>query len=153
MMKQRTKPGAARRSITALAAGLALLLSGSSMPSDPDGSLPPLSGASANLWGALAIDSNQGPSWGWAVDYETVQAASQSALARCEVQSCQVVMTFTNQCGAFAADQARGSTIYGWAKTSSSNSARNMALDYCRQRGGTSCIVRVWGCTSSPLDS
>ena len=68
-MKQRTKPGAARRSITALAAGLALLLSGSSMPSDPDGSLPPLSGASANLWGALAIDSNQGPSWGWAVDW------------------------------------------------------------------------------------
>ena len=115
-MKQRTRPGAARRSITALALGLALLLSGSSMPSDPESSLPPMSGTSANLSGALAIDSNQGPSWGWAVDYETVQAASQSALARCGVQSCQVVMTFTNQCGAFAADQTRGSTLYGWGR-------------------------------------
>ena len=56
MMKQRTKPGTARRSLTAFAVGLALLLSGFSMPSDPDGSLPPLSGASTNLWGALAID-------------------------------------------------------------------------------------------------
>ena len=152
-MKQRTKPGAAHRSITALAVGLALLLSGSSMPRDADGSLPPLSSASANLWGALAIDSNQGPAWGWAVDYETVQLASQWALSHCGVQSCQVVMTFYNQCGAFAADQSQGSTIYGWAKTNSAYAAQNMALDYCRQRGGTSCIVRVWGCTSSPLDS
>ena len=69
--------------MTALAVGLALLLPGCSMPSDPEGSLPPLSGTSGNLWGALAIDSNQGLSWGWAVDYETVQAATQSALARC----------------------------------------------------------------------
>ena len=150
MMKQRTQPGAAHRGTTALAVGLALLLSGSSMPSDPESSLPPLSGTSANLSGSLAIDSNQGPSWGWAVDYETVQAASQSALARCGVQSCQVVMTFTNQCGAFAADQTRGSTLYGWAKGSSASSTRNTALDYCRQGGGASCIVRVWGCTSRP---
>ena len=57
-------------------------------------------------------------------------------------------MTFYNQCGAFAADQARGSTIYGWAKTNTAYGAQNMALDYRRQRGGTSCIVRVWGCTS-----
>ena len=153
MMKQRTQPGTSRRGITALAVGLSLLLSGYSMPSDPESSLPPLSGTSANLSGALAIDSNQGPSWGWAVDYETVQAASQSALTRCGVQSCQVVMTFTNQCGAFAADQAPGSTVYGWAKGSSPFSTQNTALDYCRQRGGTSCIVRVWGCTSSPLNS
>ena len=150
MTKQRTKPGAGRRGITALAVGLALLLSGSSMPSDQEGSLPRLSGTSADLSGALAIDSNQGPAWGWAVDYETVQLASQWALAHCGVQSCRVVMTFTNQCGAFAADQARGSTIYGWAKTSSAYSAQNMALDSCRQRGGNSCIVRVWGCTGPP---
>jgi len=73
--------------------------------------------SSANLWGALAIDSNQGPAWAWAVDYETVQLASQWALSYCGVQTCRVVMTFYNQCGAFAADQGQGSTIYGWAKT------------------------------------
>ena len=98
------------------------------------------------LWGALAIDSNQGQSWGWAIDYPTVQAAKQRALAECG-QNCRVVMTFSNQCAAYAADQTRGSTIYGWAKDSTGTSARNRAMNECRNRGGESCIVRVWGCT------
>ena len=33
------------------------------------------------VWGALAIDSNQGPSWGWAIDYPTVNAAERRALS------------------------------------------------------------------------
>ena len=118
MLKKATKPGTARRGI--------------------DGALAV----------GFAIDSNQGPNWGWAVDYETVQLASEWAVNRCGVQSCRVVMTFYNQCGAFAADQTRGSTAYGWAKTNTAYAAQNMALDYCRQRGGASCIVRAWGCTS-----
>ena len=99
------------------------------------------------LWGALAIDSQQGNSWGWAIDYPTVQEAERRALAECG-GNCYVVMRFSGQCAAFAADQSRGSTIFGWAKDSSSARAKNAALNACRQRGGKSCVVRVWGCTS-----
>ena len=116
-----------------------------SSSSSPDAPVP-----TGTRWGALAIDSNQGPAWGWAVDYERLQLASQRALAECGLDNCHVVMSFHNQCGAFAADQAQGSTIYGWAKGNSAVSTQDAALDYCRQRGGTSCIVRAWGCTTRP---
>ena len=102
--------------------------------------------ANSTLWGALAIDSNQGPSWGWAINYSTVQQAEQRALAKCG-NNCHVVMRFSDQCGAFAADQEPGSTIYGWGKDNSSVAAQNRALSECRRRGGTSCRVRAWGCT------
>ena len=102
--------------------------------------------ANSTLWGALAIDSNQGPSWGWAINYPTAQQAEQRALAECG-DNCHVVMRFSDQCGAFAADQEPGSTIYGWGKADSREGAQNRALSECRRRGGTSCRVRVWGCT------
>lgn len=102
--------------------------------------------ANSTLWGALAIDSNQGSSWGWAINYPTVQQAEQRALAECG-DNCHVVMRFSNQCGAFAADQESGSTIYGWGKADSRVGAQNRALSECRRRGGTSCRIRVWGCT------
>ena len=99
------------------------------------------------LWGALAIDSNQGPSWGWAIDYSTLQEAERRALAECGGK-CRVVMRFSgDECAAFAADQERGSTVYGWSKEyDSSTGAQSRALDECRRKGGQSCIVRVWGC-------
>lgn len=116
----------------------------------PPASTPDAPTPTASRWGALAIDSNQGPSWGWAVDYGTVGEASRRALAECGVESCGVVMPFGNQCGAFAADQARGSTVYGWAKGASAVATQDAALAQCRRRGGTSCLVRVWGCNTRP---
>ena len=99
------------------------------------------------LWGALAIDSKQGPSWGWAIDYPTVQAAERRVLSECG-EDCHVVMTFSGECAALAADQTQDSTVFGWAKHyDDSAGAQNRAMDECRQRGGTSCLVRVWGCT------
>ena len=99
------------------------------------------------LYGALAIDSNQGPSWGWAINYATTQAADRRALNECG-SNCRIVMRFSNECAAFAADQAQGSTIYGWANGYNTDAgARNRATDECRKKGGTSCIVRAWGCT------
>ena len=35
-----------------------------------------------SMWGALAIDSNQGPAGGWAIDYKTRTEATQRAAAR-----------------------------------------------------------------------
>ena len=100
-------------------------------------------------YGALAIDSNQGDQWGWAVNQPTLPAASQRAIAECG-GNCRLVMTFIGgECAALAADQAQGSTIYGWAKEyDSSAGAQNRAMNECRQKGGTACIVRVWGCNS-----
>ena len=97
--------------------------------------------------GALAIDSNQGPSWGWAINYATSQAAERRALGECG-NNCGIVMRFSNECAAFAADQAQGSTSYGWAHGYDTGAgAQNRATDECRKKGGTSCIVRAWGCT------
>ena len=99
------------------------------------------------LHGALAIDANQGPSWGWAIDYPTTQAAERRALDECG-GTCRIVMRFSHECGAFAADQAQGSTSYGWANGYDTGAgARNQAIAECRKKGGTSCIVRAWGCT------
>ena len=111
----------------------------------PPASAPPPSPLASH--GALALDSNQGPSWGWAIDYPTPSAAAQRALAECG-GGCSIVMRFSDECAAFAADQAAGSTVYGWAKGYDSGGvARARAMAECSGKGGTSCIVRVWGCT------
>ena len=69
------------------------------------------------------------------------------ALSECGEQ-CRVVMRFSGECAAYAADQAAGSTAYGWANGFESGAgARGRALAECQQKGGTSCIVRSWGCT------
>ena len=99
-------------------------------------------------YGALAIDRNQGNQWGWAVDHQTPDGAAQRARSECG-GNCSIVMRFSGgQCGAYATDQERGSTIYGWGTASSSSGAQNRARSECRRRGGKSCLVRVWGCNS-----
>lgn len=135
----RTQPPANTGSVTSL-------LGGFTAPSSPPRGKkskrpkPP-------VYGALAIDSNQGPSWGWAINYATTQAAERRALNECG-STCRIVMRFSNECAAFAADQAQGSTSYGWAhRYDTGAGARNRATAECRKKGGTSCIVRAWGCT------
>ena len=126
--------------------GLASMLGGFKASSPPPGgkeAKPP----TPSVHGALAIDSNQGPSYGWAINYPTAQAARQRALAECG-DPCHIVMQFSNECAAFAADQAQGSTVYAWAHGyDDSVGAQNRATDECRKKGGTSCIVRAWGCS------
>lgn len=95
--------------------------------------------------GALAIDSNQGTQYGWADGYANIGEAEKRALSECG-SGCQVVLRFNNGCGAYAADQSRGSTAYGWGTGTSSSAAQNRALSECRSRGGSSCIVRAHGC-------
>ena len=96
--------------------------------------------------GALAIDANQGEAWGWAIDYPTPSAAAQRALSECGFD-CSIVMRFSDECAAYAADQTEGSTVYGWANGyDSEGGARAKAMAECGDKGGTSCIVRAWGC-------
>lgn len=101
--------------------------------------------------GALAVDEGQGEQYGWAVDYEGASAARAAALGECG-SGCRVVLTF-ERCGAYAADQAAGSTAYGWGESyASADGARERALSECRSRGGTSCLVRAWGCNGPVVE-
>ena len=101
--------------------------------------------------GALAVDERQGAQYGWAVDYETPVAARAAALGACG-SDCSVVLTF-NGCGAYAADQDADSTAVGWAESfASAAAARQAALAECRSRGGTGCIIRVWGCNGPVVE-
>jgi uncharacterized protein DUF4189 len=101
--------------------------------------------ASAN--GALAIDSNQGPRYGFSYDYPTMSGAERRALNECG-SGCRVVLRFSTGCGAYAADQARGSTVYGWGTARTGPGAQNRAMSECRAHGGSSCVVRAWACNS-----
>lgn len=97
--------------------------------------------------GSLAIDSNQGDQYGFAYDYPSTSESDARALNECGA-GCQVVQQFASGCAAYAADQAGGSSIYGWYTGSSASEVQSGALSECAAQGGTSCQVRVWGCNS-----
>jgi hypothetical protein len=102
-------------------------------------------GTQAMAAGALAIDSSQGNRYGFAHGYQSTNQAAEHALGKCG-NGCQVVLDFKSGCGAYATDQSRGSTAYGWGTASSGNAAQNHALSACQSRGGSSCMVRSWAC-------
>ena len=88
---------------------------------------------------------------GLAVDYETAGAAQGAALGECG-SGCSVVLTFA-RCAAYAADQAAESTAVGWAESyGSAAAARQAALSECSLRGGSGCLVRVWGCNGPVVE-
>lgn len=99
---------------------------------------------------SLAIDRRNGSRYGWAVDYESLSGSDARALAECKrgTSNCQVVLRFTGGCGAYAADQTKGSSVYGWGTAGSRNEAESRARAEARKRGGTSIVTRVWGCNS-----
>ncbi|MBL8523960.1 MAG: DUF4189 domain-containing protein [Betaproteobacteria bacterium] len=97
--------------------------------------------------GAIAIDSAKGSRWGVAYDHPNMASAENRALRECGA-GCKVVLRFPKGCGAYAIDRARGSTIYAWAGDNSRAAAERSAMSGCRNRGGTQCIIRAWGCNS-----
>jgi Domain of unknown function (DUF4189) len=102
----------------------------------------------ANAAGALAIDTNHGSHFGYSYGYARQGDANRRAIQECGAHGCHVVVQFRHACAAYAADQTRGSTAYGWGIQSSRFAAQNRALAECAVRGGrgSSCIIRVWGC-------
>ena len=101
--------------------------------------------------GALAINSRQGSQWGWAVDYETADAAREAALRECGY-GCSVVLTFEG-CAAYAADAAAAGTALGWGESNTSRyQAEQSALSECGLRGGSECRVVALGCNGPVSD-
>lgn len=105
--------------------------------------------------GALAVDTNQGAHFGYSYGYASQGDANRRAVRECGAPRCHVVVEFEHACAAYAADQSRGSTAYGWgwqspgiAGSSGEIRAKRRAISECASRGGSNanCIVRVWGC-------
>lgn len=105
-------------------------------------------GAQAMAAGALAIDSLQGEKYGFSFNHPTTDQAEKRALRECG-SDCAVVLRFRAECGAYAADQAKGSNAYGWGTGATSSIVQQRALSECRARGGSSCKVRSWGCDAT----
>ena len=115
-------------------------------------SLLSLLGAPAMAAGALAIDSSQGEKYGFSFNHPSSEQAEQRALRECG-SDCAVVLRFRAECGAYAADQAKGSNAYGWGTGATSAVVQQRALSECRAKGGSSCKVRSWGCDATKASS
>jgi len=98
----------------------------------------------AHAFGALAVDSNQGDAYGFSFAQANPEAARNAAVAKCG-KDCKAVVYFRNICAAYAADQAEGSTVYGWGYAPNKERAQALAMSYCK-KNGSACIIRVWAC-------
>ncbi len=104
-------------------------------------------GTQAMAAGAIAISDRYGSQYGFSHDYPDRRSANQAALSECG-DGCKVVLNFDSGCGAYATDQAAGSTVWAWGTGTSGDGAQDRALSECESRGGTSCQVLAWSCNS-----
>ena len=98
----------------------------------------------ADAFGALAIDSHHGSSYGFSFQQPSAEAARNLAVSKCGA-NCKAVVYFRNTCAAYAADQAEGSTVYGWGYAPNKEKAQSLAMGYCKKTG-SACQIRVWAC-------
>jgi hypothetical protein len=94
----------------------------------------------ASATGALAIapgGTGYGSSWG----YDSRSAAGNSAISACR-GTCQVVLYFSGNCGAYASGGGTNATGTG----GSESAAENAALRSCQSKGGSNCRVVVSAC-------
>lgn len=111
-----------------------------------------LTGSHAIAAGSLAIDTLQGEKYGFSFNHSSANQADQRSMRECGAD-CAVVLRFSGECGAYAADQAKGSNAYGWGTGSSSANTQARAMSECRAKGGSSCTVRAWGCDATTATS
>lgn len=102
-------------------------------------------GSQAMAAGSLAIDTLQGEKYGFSFNHPSSDLADQRSIRECGTD-CSIVLRFAGQCGAYAADQAKGSNAYGWGTGTTSANTQARAMSECRDKGGSSCKVRAWGC-------
>ena len=93
--------------------------------------------------GAIALQRDSGR-FGYASDAATSRAAKLEALKQCADPRCEVVVTFTNACGALARNPARGAKGYFPASGAVRQEAETKALRLCAARA---CELVTWACT------
>ncbi|MGB4116519.1 MAG: DUF4189 domain-containing protein [Polaromonas sp.] len=94
------------------------------------------------------MDTLQGEKYGFSFNHPSVDQADQRSMRECGAD-CSVVLRFSGQCGAYAADQTKGSNAYGWGTGTTSANTQARAMSECRAKGGSSCKVRAWGCDAN----
>ncbi len=90
--------------------------------------------------GALAV-SPGGTGWGSSWGYDSRSAAGGSAISACR-GTCQVVLYFSGNCGAYA----KGGSVSATGTGSSESAAKNAATRACQSKGGSNCRVVVSAC-------
>src|SRR5882757_1886243 len=98
----------------------------------------------ARAAGALAIGSCG--AFGEAFDFGSIEQASQSALSKCQGESCRVVTTAKRGCAAFAVDFTNPCGAHGWGKGPRLGRSQNEALEACYKDGGKECVIRTFFC-------
>jgi serine/threonine-protein kinase len=93
-------------------------------------------------FGAIAFSQGSG-AVGYSYDYVSSEDADRSALNSCG-HDCNVVVWFSNACGALAVGAGRG---YGATWAGSQLEAENMAMSRCGANT-TNCDIVRWVCTS-----
>jgi hypothetical protein len=98
----------------------------------------------ARAAGALAIGSCG--AFGEAFDFNSIDQATQSALSKCQGESCRVVTTAKRGCAAFAVDFVNPCGAHGWGKGPRLGGSQNAALEACYKDGGKECVIRTFFC-------
>lgn len=98
----------------------------------------------ARAAGALAIGSCG--AFGEAYDFRTIEEARQSALTKCQGNSCRVVVTVKRGCAAFAVDFTNACGPHGFGKGPRLGRTQNDALRSCYKDGGKECVIRTFFC-------
>ena len=95
----------------------------------------------------VAIAVGKCDRYGYTYGYGAMGAARAAALRNCAANgdsSCQVVVSLSGACGAFAVSGKCGAR--GWAFAPTRARAEDLALSYCERYGGQGCTVRMWVC-------
>jgi hypothetical protein len=95
-------------------------------------------------YGAIAYDPGTHRD-AWTFNHRTPRGAEEDALRRCGSRGCRVVLQIgPGMCGALATEE-RG-TAWGSADRPRREEARIAAVENCRRRSSTPCVVRVTDC-------
>jgi hypothetical protein len=98
----------------------------------------------ARAAGALAIGTCG--AFAEAFDFGTADEARQSAMSKCQGESCRVVAIAKRGCAAFAVDFTNPCGAHGWGKGPRLGVTQNEALQACYQDGGKECVIRTFFC-------
>ena len=99
--------------------------------------------AKKGVHGAIALQRDTGR-FGYAYAATTSRAAKLEALKQCADPRCEVVVSFSNACGALARKPARGPKGYFAAKGATRQEAEAKALRLC---AAGDCAITAWACT------
>jgi uncharacterized protein (TIGR02145 family) len=104
------------------------------------------------VYGALAIDRNNGFYYGWAYDYASLTGAENRAIKECKAKggNCQVVLTWEGKgCAVYRTVPGEKGTAYGWGVASTQGQADIIATrEALKRSNGVQPSSYVWACNS-----